>query len=505
MRSLLLLLLLALTVVLTAAPTAVAVEAPADSLYFTVEVDGAMKGWMSVAKAVQADGTIRYRGSASLEGPLTLNWAVVMTPDLRSYVRGNAAMTNPNMTLISESIHNPDGKPDVTIVWNGTKMNPPVEKLPAQVLWLPQASATALMPLSDLLADEDCETFTADWVATNGGQKMGLQVKGQGVTRIPRRDGDEPARTFLLTATHEEMKEPQELTLLQFLDGSFLGVLQGEARILVVGGPATGDPTRRASETLVSTTAGMLGATLTLPIREEGDSALLPAVLLVAGPASPDRDADHGGFPFFAHLSDGLAAQGVATLRYDLRSPSDGVLDFADLAADAAAALRLLADHPEVDSAKLLLLGQGEGAMLLGETAVLAAADSLRCVGMVMVGPVTTPGAELEATHPRPAEAPWHASYLTWDPRARLVDLQLPTLLLHGGLDAEVPSTQTDALKDYLGENGHYKVSKMVPPSLNHCLQKAVTGAVSEYPELEPACPELVVKRIAAHVAYCTR
>jgi predicted esterase len=497
--------LIVLSVLCCFAAAAHAAEAPADSLYMTVESAGAMKGWMSVGKSPLPDGNIRYRGSAALEGGVTVQWTLDMTADLRSYVRATSHMKTPEMTVESESVHEPGGKPKVTVVWNGTKMNPPTEKLPQRALWIPQITASALLPLSELLAGEDCASFAADWIGTNGGQKLQVQVRGAGTQRIARRDGEIEARAFALTVVHEEAKEPVVLTLLQFPDGSFMGMLQGETRFLVVGGPATADPTQRVSETMVPGTGGMLGATLVLPVRAEGDTAPLPGVVLVAGPAVADRDADHGGFPFFAHLAGGLAAQGIATLRYDRREPLDGVLDLADLAADAAAALRLLADQPEVDPNKLLLLGHGEGAMLLGEAVALAAADSVHCRGLILIGGVTTPGSELQATHPRPADAPWLASYLTWDLRPRLAELQLPMLLLHGDLDAEVPFAQMESLKTYLSEHGHYMVSVMPAKSMNHCLQRAETGAVAEYGSLEPACSELLIKRIAGHVGYCTR
>jgi uncharacterized protein len=118
-------------------------------------------------------------------------------------------------------------------------------------------------------------------------------------------------------------------------------------------------------------------------------SGRLPAVVLVHGLGPLDRDATVGVNRPFQELARGLAARGVATLRYDKRTHAHGkrVAELDDLTVDdevlddalaAVAALRLRKD---IDPERIFVLGHSMGGMLAPR---LAARDR-RLAGMVVL------------------------------------------------------------------------------------------------------------------------
>lgn len=91
-----------------------------------------------------------------------------------------------------------------------------------------------------------------------------------------------------------------------------------------------------------------------------------PGVVMVGGSGPSDRDNDVLFPPIRAHL---LGA-GVAVLSYDKRGVGGSTGNwltstYSDLAADAAAAVRLLRDQPEVDAGAVGLFGHSEGGWIV--------------------------------------------------------------------------------------------------------------------------------------------
>ncbi|HET6690567.1 MAG TPA: alpha/beta fold hydrolase, partial [Miltoncostaeaceae bacterium] len=100
-----------------------------------------------------------------------------------------------------------------------------------------------------------------------------------------------------------------------------------------------------------------------------------PAAVLVSGFGPQGRD---GGGGAYRRLAEGLARRGLVVLQYDKRgiggSGGDALswLDARPLAADAAAAVRLLAGIPGVDTRRVTLVGHSQG----GDLAFAAARRS---------------------------------------------------------------------------------------------------------------------------------
>lgn len=112
-------------------------------------------------------------------------------------------------------------------------------------------------------------------------------------------------------------------------------------------------------------TSGPLPGTLALP-RGEGP---FPAVLLVHGSGPRDRDETIGAARPFLDLARGLAARGIAVLRYEKRSrvrPEDYAGDnFGvdhETTDDAVAALKALTGTPGIG--RVFVLGHSQGGML---------------------------------------------------------------------------------------------------------------------------------------------
>ena len=108
-----------------------------------------------------------------------------------------------------------------------------------------------------------------------------------------------------------------------------------------------------------------LSGTLTFP----GTGAPCPAVILVHGQGPLDRDMSFAHLKPFKTLAEHLAANGIASLRYDKRGVGESGGDFAsatreDLAGDVSAALRFLNRHEGIIPGRIGLLGQSEGAVV---------------------------------------------------------------------------------------------------------------------------------------------
>lgn len=120
-----------------------------------------------------------------------------------------------------------------------------------------------------------------------------------------------------------------------------------------------------------------LSGTLTLP----ATAAPAPCVVMVHGSGPQDRDGNIKGFrtDILIQIAEQLAAQGIASLRYDKRGcgKSEGRFSTAgllELVGDAQAALDCAANQPGICPDRVFVLGHSEGAVLCPEICTGSAA-----------------------------------------------------------------------------------------------------------------------------------
>ena len=169
-----------------------------------------------------------------------------------------------------------------------------------------------------------------------------------------------------------------------------------------------------------------LGGTLTLP---DGPGPF-PAVVLVHGSGPSDRDETVGATRMFADLAAGLAARGIAVLRYDKRTftygdrlTNDLTLDD-EVIADAVDAITTLHQRSEIDASRIIVVGHSLGGMLAPEIATRAG----HVAGVAMLAPPARPPLDILRDQLRYLGAP--AELRSSVEQAAIVDalpLPLPT------------------------------------------------------------------------------
>jgi dienelactone hydrolase len=137
---------------------------------------------------------------------------------------------------------------------------------------------------------------------------------------------------------------------------------------------------------------GDLPGTLTLP----AGTGPFPVIVLVQGSGPNDRDETIGPNKVFADLATGLAAKGVATLRYDKRTnihpetmPKDFTIDD-EVTNDAALAIELMEKTPGIDGKRVFVLGHSLG----GYIAPRIAQRTKGLAGVILMAGSTLPLAE---------------------------------------------------------------------------------------------------------------
>jgi dipeptidyl aminopeptidase/acylaminoacyl peptidase len=183
-----------------------------------------------------------------------------------------------------------------------------------------------------------------------------------------------------------------------------------------------------------------------------------PAAVLVGGfgPANRDgsfgeRDRDGGAYRAWAEA---LAERGLAVLRYDKRGvgesegPALSWLDARPLAADVAAATRVLAGLPGVDPERVTLIGHSQGGDLALAAALVAPATRIvtlaapgRPLGLLPRGTGAAGRFLQRLLGPGAASAT-----LRRDPLRDAARARQPALLVHGTADRTVPVEDMSAL-----------------------------------------------------------
>ena len=276
---------------------------------------------------------------------------------------------------------------------------------------------------------------------------------------------------------------------------------------------------------IIPSTGFNLGATITRPANA---AAKTPAVVLVGGADSDDRDGTLFNVPILANLAGAVSQAGFLAVRYDKRGSgqSGGRRESAtisDLSDDLRSVVRWLSKRKDVDDKRIVVLGHGEGAWV----ALLAASRDKGIAGVVSIDAPSTTGAQvaleqqqhaLDRLKASPAEraekvelqkkvqdavltgkgweglppdlrkqadTPWTQSVLSFNPAQVVEDVRQPMLFVHADLDRQIPVSHVDRLVQLArNESKSKSVEAVTVRGVNHLLVPAITGEPDEYASL---------------------
>ncbi|RZT09379.1 hypothetical protein SAMN05216319_2196 [Duganella sp. CF402] len=219
----------------------------------------------------------------------------------------------------------------------------------------------------------------------------------------------------------------------------------------------------------------------------DGVSGKVPVVLLHSGSGPTDRDGNSNLLPgpndSLKLLAEGLARQGIASVRYDKRAIGSSALPvwkeenlrLDDYVGDAAAWLRKLRADPRFS--RVVMAGHSEGAQIASEACAQAASDA--CVLIAGTGRTMDEilreqlkdklppalmgesdeiltslkaGKTVDRVPPplmalyRPDVQPYLISAFQHDPRKAIAALKMPVLILQGTSDIQVPQDEAKLL-----------------------------------------------------------
>jgi alpha-beta hydrolase superfamily lysophospholipase len=284
----------------------------------------------------------------------------------------------------------------------------------------------------------------------------------------------------------------------------------------------------------LTTSAGEVYGTLLVPSR---GTATVPVALLVAGSGPTDRDGNNAGIPgannSLRFLAETLAANGIASLRYDKRgiaasaaaAASEADLRFDHFVSDATEWVRQLRKDPRFTS--VTVIGHSEGSLIGMLAARSAGADAFvsiagisrsapeilreqlrpqlpaelwsaseRILASLTAGDTTADvPPELAALY-RPSVQPYLISWFAYDPSVEMGRLTMPVLILQGDTDIQVPTKDAEALHRAAP---HAEIA--IIDGMNHVLKTVEddrTKQIASYsdPDL-PLAPELGTRIVA--------
>ncbi|MBI1799667.1 MAG: alpha/beta fold hydrolase [Candidatus Eisenbacteria bacterium] len=255
-----------------------------------------------------------------------------------------------------------------------------------------------------------------------------------------------------------------------------------------------------------------LAGTLTRP---RGAKGRVPAVVTITGSGAEDRDeALPGvrGYRPFRQIADALARNGIAVLRLDDRGFGESGGEFSnattlDFANDIRAALAWLRARPDIDGARLALVGHSEGGLI---APLVAETDPrLRAIAL-MAGPSRNGrrileyqnGQMIDARHPAPTVRdsmlrgamkqvdslatlqPWLKFFLGYDPLATAKSVRTPVLILQGATDRQVTADQASELESAFRDGGNKDVTMKLFANANHLFANDPSGDPAGYASL---------------------
>jgi dienelactone hydrolase len=361
-------------------------------------------------------------------------------------------------------------------------------------------------------------------------------VRGQAVVVTPIKFAHASWDALFTCDSHSQITTAQLLPASQLDDA--IDAVRRAAAVKSQVKPRTEANGVRVEPLSVPSPYGPLRGALTLP----ASGGSFPAVVLVGGSGPNDLDESVGGSKPFQDIADGLAAAGIASLRYDKRqtdypakmSTNAHLTVDEEETDDALTAAHLLANQQGVDKHRIFVLGHSEGGMLaprigqrdpgLAGIIMLAAParkllavirEQVRDQGQRLGIPVNQIQASekqlvaeeqlLDSASPKlppqgsfsGAPQSWWLSLHDYNQVAVAKSLRLPILILQGGSDFQVsPKRDFDAWKKALA--GKPNVTFHLYPGLSHLFTPAgKTLTTADYKKPAKVDPNVILDMVS--------
>ncbi|TSD67793.1 alpha/beta fold hydrolase [Inquilinus sp. KBS0705] len=287
------------------------------------------------------------------------------------------------------------------------------------------------------------------------------------------------------------------------------------------------DASLTESPIFLKTFAGSISGTLAVPKNASGK---VPVVIIIAGSGPTDRDGNSPKLGVngntYKMIANELGKNGIASLRYDKRMVGQSAtntkekdLRFEDYVDDAVGMINLLKEDERFS--KVIVLGHSEGALVgllairgqpangyisvagAGRPADVIVTEQLKSQPQYITDGFKTmidsmkKGKYTDDIDPRlyfiarPSVQPYLMSWFRYDPVREMKKVKIPTLILQGTTDIQVPVTDAEKLKKAKSD-----ATLVIVPGMNHVLKeapadKAANSATYSKPDL-PLKPELV-------------
>ena len=332
-------------------------------------------------------------------------------------------------------------------------------------------------------------------------------------------------------------RPPREtLVLMSLLLSLVVPRAEGQASPPAQPSPPPVAAATRSDSIVLETPTGAIHGTLLLPADTDGRT---PVALIISGSGPTDRD---GNSPLLAGannslklLAEALAAQGIATVRYDKRGiaasraagPSENDLRFDTYIGDASAWITRLRSDARFST--VAVIGHSEGSligMVAARTAGAGAfvsiagagrpapdvlreqlarqlpppmmASAERAIALLASGRTADSTPPALAALFRPSVQPYLISWFRLDPAREIATLEIPVLIAQGTTDVQVPVSDARLLAAaaprarLLLVDGMNHVLKMVPADAQAQLRSYGDPTLPVAPPLVSAIVELV-------------